>query len=202
MVMELDEVLNQCREKYYKEKQLYICGKKLNPIACSIETDDEEVILIWEKAKLLDKDALYQMAFFFHKGDRVAINKEKAFYCMNAAFFEGNDMAAGPLSECYYIGDGVEKDQTVAASLRKYGTENGNAICAYVLAYQYDNGIGVGSDLNKAFYYYLKAAERGMPEAQREIAKRYENGIGCEQNLERAKNWREWSEKRRCYCGV
>lgn len=185
----LDHILQECAKEYYEAKKVYSYSPKGNPIGEKIQTNDERIVKLYKKALSHNPEALYNLAFLFHKGVEIEKDDNKAFFCMNAAFFEGYVQAAGPLSECYYTGNGVVKDPEKAAALRYYGAANGNIMCAFVLAYQYEMGIGVEKNEEKAFQYYLQAAEGGFIQAQKEIVKRYQDGIGHKKDVTLAAQW-------------
>ncbi|CAB4393543.1 unnamed protein product [Rhizophagus irregularis] len=93
------------------------------------------------------------------------------------------------LANCYYNGEGTEKNLEKAFHWYQKAAENGNEDSMFHLANYYKYGEGTKKNLEKAFYWYQKAAENGNKFAMFHLAKCYENGEETEKNLEKAFYW-------------
>ena len=97
--------------------------------------------------------------------------------------------AQNGLGECYYFGNGVEKDFDKAVKLYAKAAEQGNTTAQCNLGYCYYNGDGVEKDLAKAVEWYAKAAEEGNTTAQCNLGVCYAYGKGIEKDLNKAAEW-------------
>lgn len=73
-------------------------------------------------------------------------------------------------------GNGVDKDEKVAAELYHRSADRGDKIAAHNLALCYEQGIGVPQDLKKAFEYYKISSDLNHPDAQINLASYYLQG--------------------------
>ena len=95
------------------------------------------------------------------------------------------------LGNCYYNGEGVEKDEVKAFEWYKKAAEQGHISAQYNVGVCYDNGEGVEKDKRKAFGWYERAAEQGHVEAQYNLGVCYEYGRGVEKDKRKAFGWYE-----------
>ena len=70
------------------------------------------------------------------------------------------------LGECYYNGEGVNKDAAEAVKWYREAAKQGNAVAQYRLGYFYLNGLGVNKDAAEAVKWYREAAEQGFKLAE------------------------------------
>lgn len=89
----------------------------------------------------------------------------------------------------YRKGEGVPKDNNVAARWFKLGGEQGDAYSQYSLAFMYLEGTGVKKDYKEAIKWFKKAANRGDAKAQRALGMMYETGTGFTQDYKEAVKW-------------
>ncbi|GBB95369.1 hypothetical protein RclHR1_02520004 [Rhizophagus clarus] len=136
-----------------------------------------------------EEEAMFELAFFYKKGEGTKRNLEKAFYWYQKAAENGNKKAMNNLAICYENGEGTERNLKKAFYWYQKAAENGNEKSINNLAICYENGEGTEKSLEKAFYWYQKATENGDDEAMFNLAICYENGEGTEKNLEKAFYW-------------
>ena len=75
---------------------------------------------------------------------------------------EAGDAAAQvALGDCYYEGNGVEQNYTIAAQWYLKAAEQGSMEGQYKLGMCYYNGYGVAQDMERASYWMLLACEQG-----------------------------------------
>lgn len=92
----------------------------------------------------------------------------------------------------YEFGEGVEKDDAIAAQWYQTAAEFGEKKACYNLALAYWWGrSGVEQDKAKALKYYAVAAEIGDANAQFQMGYAYFHGIGVEKNVEDGLKWFE-----------
>lgn len=84
--------------------------------------------------------------------------------------------AQNGLGECYYFGNGVEKDRAKAVELYAKAAEQGyaRAQCNFGMCYTYGNG--VESDFAKATEWLTKAADQGDIKAQKTLVANFLRG--------------------------
>lgn len=123
------------------------------------------------------------------KGERY-----KAFYLLQAAADKGLDSAEFELGRCYHLGNGTNKNQSLAIKWMTKAAEKGSPTYQYRLGKYYDclferyNGSDGYMD-RMAAKYFLKSAEQGYPDAQAAIGQCYRLGNGVEKNLNEAERW-------------
>ncbi len=78
---------------------------------------------------------------------------------------EGDAECALNYATCLYLGEGRERDPSLARSFFTYATEKYGEAC-YNLAVMYLEGVGCKKDYRLALEYMESAAERGMIEAE------------------------------------
>ena len=96
----------------------------------------------------------------------VSKNYSDAFALYSLAAEKGLAKAQNGLGECYYFGNGVEKDSAKAVELFAKAAEQGYASAQNNLGNCYKYGTGVKIDFDKAEGWYTKAAEQGNPDAK------------------------------------
>ncbi|KAM5245544.1 protein sel-1 homolog 2 [Ctenodactylus gundi] len=101
-------------------------------------------ILESKKAKILEKEKMYSIAFLL----------------WNRAAIQGNAFARVKIGDYHYYGYGTKKDYEAAAS--HYSTAANkyhNAQAMFNLAYMYEHGLGIAKDIHLARRLYDKAAQ-------------------------------------------
>jgi len=102
---------------------------------------------------------------------------------------QGDVEAQYNLGNCYYDGDGVEKDYVQAVRWFIKAATQGYTKAQFDLSACYYNGEGVKRDYVQAVRWLTKAAEQGNVEAQYELCACYCNGEGVEKNYAQALHW-------------
>ena len=115
--------------------------------------------------------------------------EEKAVVFLKPAAEQGNVKAQAYLALCYYLGKGVDKNDTEAARWFKAAAENGDVVAQEYLAKCYVRGLGVEQSYSNGAKWFRKAAEQGSASAQYYVGLCYEEGDGVEQSNEEAKKW-------------
>ena len=94
------------------------------------------------------------------------------------------------LGECYYYGEGVDKDDKKGFEYLSLSAEQGNSTAMFNLGYCYDQGEGTDENKTKAFELYEKSANLGCCIAMKNVGVFYEDGLGgVTKNLNKAKEW-------------
>ena len=102
---------------------------------------------------------------------------------------DGDTAAQMCLSKYYAEGDGVVKDESVAARWLRAAAEQGHARAQFELGRCYVDGRGVVADTVEAVKWTRAAAEQGLPSAQYNLAVMYYSGLGVEQSDQQAVAW-------------
>jgi uncharacterized protein len=89
----------------------------------------------------------------------------------------------------YAQGDGVQKDQNVAANWFLLAAQGGSAEAQNNLGVCYDRGEGVPQDSHQAAVWYRKAAEQGDETGQFNLGLCYKVGTGVPKDLVLAYKW-------------
>lgn len=97
--------------------------------------------------------------------------------CRNKAF-AGDAEAQRELGELYYLGNGVQRDDSIAFSWYLRSAEKGNVQAHWEVGMCYHYATGVTKDYLKAAGSYRRAAEQGFVPAQISLAECYRKGIG------------------------
>jgi len=101
----------------------------------------------------------------------------------------GNANAQLALGDAYYDGNGVEKNEKMAAKWYQKAATLGHREARYNLGRMYENGEGIKKDAVKAAKWYQKAALRGCEESQFNLGNLYENGEGVTKDAVEAVKW-------------
>lgn len=134
------------------------------------------------------------------KGDAIATNtigavylrkgEEKKTQYYKKAIEQGYFLSEFNLGDCYYKGDEVEKDLTLAAKWYEKAAERGHKFAQNSIGDCYYYGKGVEENNEKAVYWYKKAAESGVADACEALANCYDDGYGVEQDYQKSIEWR------------
>ena len=150
--------------------------------------------------KLADSGYVYgyaKLGYYYFYGYHVAKNKTKAVelfkeceeYTLNDKYEGDRALAMDLLGDCYYYGEGVEKDLKRSFECYLNAAEAGNIAAQNDVAYAYEMGEGVDKDLNKAIEWYKTASENGNKYAMRNLANCYKSGRGVTQDAKLAFKW-------------
>ena len=103
----------------------------------------------------------------------------------------GNPDAQFELGIRHLGGEGLPKDEKLAAEWLAKAADQHNLAAINALGTLHEEGIGVAKDEKKAFEFYEKAARYGFPLAQQNLSECYEKGVGVEKNPAEAVKWLE-----------
>jgi len=92
--------------------------------------------------------------------------------CYQKAADQGDAGAMNNLGNCYYWGNGVERDYGKAVEWYRKTADLGHDRAMYNLGQCYYNGHGVERDYDKAFEWYRKAADLGNADAVNKLEER------------------------------
>ena len=125
------------------------------------------------------------------KGDAQACNTAmKGWFELCRKFAEqGNAAAQDGLGDCYYCGEGVDKDMAKAVEWYRKAAEQGYAPAQNNLGDCYFFGFGVDEDEAKAAEWHRKAAEQGYAPAQYDLGNCYDDGLGVDEDEVKAAEW-------------
>ena len=115
-------------------------------------------------------------------------SKEQFDLYMKAAEL-GNAEAMCEVGDCYYFGNGVDKDYNKALIWYKKSADQGYAEAQYKIGNCYYFGRGVDEDNNKAFIWYKKSADQGYAEAMYEVGEAYRRGQGVQEDYKMAERY-------------
>jgi uncharacterized protein len=101
----------------------------------------------------------------------------------------GSSSAQYGLGELYSLGQGVERDDRVAAKWYERAAASGNVLAQSRLGSMYDEGRGLPRSLSKAMKWYRKAAQQGDLSAQISLGLIYGTGRGVPTNYFQALKW-------------
>ena len=101
----------------------------------------------------------------------------------------GDPDAQLALAARYYDGNGVPKDDTLAAAWLRRAADRGHAWAQANLAMLYSRGHGVPRDEAEAATWLRRAAEQGLVTAQANLARMYLQGQGVEKDAVEGARW-------------
>ena len=125
----------------------------------------------------------------YNDGSRRSAEQRDAVKYYRKAAECGDAIAQYNLGNCYFNGDGVEKDEEEAVKWYRKSAEQENASAQYRLGLCYFNGEGVDQDKSEALKWFFKAAEQDNDEAQNLLGDCYFNGDGVEKDEAEAVKW-------------
>jgi TPR repeat protein len=103
-----------------------------------------------------------------------AVDFLKAFFWYEKSAAQGNLSAVNNMGFMYQRGQGVEKNEELAADLYRKAAEDGLVSAMFNLGRCYASGIGVSKDFAQAIVWLEKAAENGHVGAAFEVRQREE----------------------------
>lgn len=101
----------------------------------------------------------------------------------------GDVVAETELGERYILGQGVEKDTSVAVSYFVQAAEADYPVAQFILGKLYDEGQSIPHDASVAREYYQKAADKDYAPAQYALGQMYYLGQDCPKNDTEALYW-------------
>ena len=149
----------------------------------------EERQRIKQERALREAEAVRKAEEEKKKVEEVTDRRKKNINSYRKAAKLGNASAQYNLGNCYYNGEGVDKDYKQAVFWYTKAAEQGNAFAQNNLGNCYYNGEGVDKDYKQAVCWYTKAAKLGNASAQYNVGNCYYNGEGVAQDYEKAVYW-------------
>ena len=101
----------------------------------------------------------------------------------------GVAVAQYALGVMYASGQGVSRDEAMAAQWYRLAAEQGDTRAQHNLGLMYMNGRGVAKDDAEAVRWYRQAAEQGVAESQNNLAVMYATGRGVPRDDAEAMRW-------------
>lgn len=129
----------------------------------------EEIDSLETAAALGDKEAQYNLGFFYQMGFGVQKNYKKAFEYYSKAADQNHSYAQNNLGYLYQCGHGVSTDYFQAYEYYKLAAAQNNAASDHNLGYLYEFGLGVQKDPKKAIKYYNLASSKSHVPAEYRI---------------------------------
>lgn len=121
---------------------------------------------------------------FYNRG-----NYAEAVKWYRKAANKGDNKARNDLGNCYYGGEGVEKDELEAVRWFWDAAVQGDAEAQNSLGDCYYYGKGVEENETEAAEWYQGAADKGHADAQTKVGNCYYYGNGVEQDYAKATEW-------------
>ena len=118
-----------------------------------------------------------------------AYDYDKAFQIWQGLAGRGNLRAQYWLAQLYYFGQGVEKDDALAAKWYETAGRRGHLVAMFKLANLYARGDGVPYSESKVIHWYTRAANRGHLKSALRLAGYYTRGAYVTQHEGKARLW-------------
>ena len=164
-------IVNHCVKFYLSEAGEKVSDDIMNVIFGYI--DDNNIKILMNFASNAKKQRRYKSAFNYYK---LAVEKcyVEAQYCFG---------------DCYYYGQGVDKNEEEAVKWYRKSAEQGYAKAQFRFGYCLEFGKGVSKNQEEAVKWYLKSANQGNADAQFNLALCYVNGQGVDKDEFEAVKW-------------
>jgi uncharacterized protein len=132
-------------------------------------------------------DAQYRLALIVEKGAvGVKPDKTAALKLLQAAANKGHAQSQWAFGQRLHMGDGLPKDDKLAALWVHKAAEQGLAVAENDYATMLLHGWGAERNLDEAFKWFAKGAEQGDLWAMNNLGGMYEQGWGTTQNKDKA----------------
>ena len=184
-----------------------IYGAALVSIAQKDTVEPEDIAFLRTSAEEGNTMAIVLLADFCKNGDGMdAPDYDQEFYWSKKGADLGSSLCMVSLANCYFNGEGTEKDYQKAFEWDMKAAELDNPTGMLNVAIFFEDGRGVRKDPKTAFDWYKKCAEADLekvPLWQRDneeesiklgiynLARCYATGTGVEENKEQAFSWME-----------
>lgn len=127
---------------------------------------------------------------FYLSGKHIGqYNTDEMLKYFNLSCGKGNVIALSDLADCYFYGEGVNKDEAKSFGLYQKAAELNDMWAQRQLGFSYYYGRGIVQDYTKAFKWFSKSAEQGNSGSQEIVGDFYLNGKGTMQDYEKAVEW-------------
>lgn len=127
-----------------------------------------KLALFWFQAAAEEgkhKEALFNLAVAYERGQGTAIDLRKAFACYRQAAKLGDVSAQCNLGVAYLEGLGTRQNLSLGIRWIKRAAQKDDEKAQYNLAQAYRKGEGVGKDQSLARHWFKKAAKNGHKKA-------------------------------------
>ena len=109
-------------------------------------------------------------------------NSDKAFYWYLKGAQLGDSSLQYCAGVCYYLGQGVQKDMSLAVYWTKLAATGGDSRAQCNLGYFYSEGLGLKKDQQEAIKWYQQSADKGQVEALCNMGEIYFEGLGVDKD--------------------
>jgi TonB family protein len=133
-----------------------------------------------QKAEQADKQAQFELADLYFRGDKLPQDKEKGLYWLEKSAQQNECKAQYLLGMLYYQGYMVPKSTDKAVLWLTKAAEHNQPMAQHFLGQLYYTGQGVTQDYQQAFYWIKRSANNGSQTAQLLLAELYFGGTGVE----------------------
>lgn len=127
-------------------------------------------------------DERYNQANKFYEAKEYA----RAIPILNELVDKNHAKAMNTLGNCYYNGNGVNKDLKKSFELYQRSAKLGWAKGQFNIGMSYYYGNGINQDYEQAVVWWKKAADQGLADAQHNLGICYKNGRGVDVDLDKA----------------
>ena len=127
------------------------------------------------KAKQLNKDAIYELACLYSKGEIVSLSKEMSINLFTLSSNLGNKDASFELGMIYFN----RKNYSMS---KRYFLRSSRKESFFYLGMIEENGYIKTSSLTSALDYYLIGAKLGQKECIKKVIAFYKGGLGVKKN--------------------
>ena len=153
-------------------------------------TPEEFLPQLEEKASNGDVYAAYDLACIYTHGQcGVTEDFAKGLNWQKKAAEQGLAPAQLALGTNYFIGKGVDKNETEAVKWYRMAADQGYAMAQTSLGDSYRDGKGVDKNETEAVKWYRMAADQGDSIAQYLLGSCYRYGVGVDKNETEAVKW-------------
>lgn len=121
-------------------------------------------------------------------------NCKRAAELCQQAIDAGYEKGYGLLGFCYYYGQGIQEDKSMAVHWYTKAAENGSTASQLRLGECYLHGEGTATDYEQAVFWLGYAAEQNNADAQKLLGMCYENGLGVACDPEKAAEYYAMAE--------
>eukprot|EP00035_Acanthoeca_spectabilis_P019135 m.415201 g.415201 ORF g.415201 m.415201 type:complete len:1655 (+) comp16823_c0_seq80:4298-9262(+) len=147
--------------------------------------DLERALDLYQKAAdLKSLEATITLGVCFERGEGTEEDHEEAVRLYRLA--ASHRKAQFNLGNCFFVGNGVELNRTIAFQWFKRAADQGYADAQLCVGSCYERGAGVKLDQSKAFEWFKKSADQGNIKAQHSVASSLLHGLGVPQDVAKA----------------
>ncbi len=167
---------------------------ELNEAIQSIPSFEEHLKQVKEKAEKGCYKSHFMLANYYHRGESLERDDEKAIFHYNEALNEPDYILSSFYNQSVlqrgqnYVDDMVDEADTVTIDWLKKRSENDDVVAQFLLGFLYNDGLIVEEDKQKALELYERSADLGYGKSQNNLAEKYRKGDGVKQDYQKAFN--------------